>query len=162
MLVGVLFSTLLSCSKEQEAVTPAVDNPQGAAIDEETVKARITEISVILRKIYQDPAVRAEVNAAIATGYYEDERVLLSDLLHPESSPVYQTAKFRELRKKAGANFEDNLFARRFREAADRSNPRARTTDEDDAYWTTPSGYIIYFPYSELHQGSNAYNITVV
>ena len=119
-------------------------------------------MSDILRKIYRDPAVRAVVNTAIFTGYYEDERVLLSDLLHPETSPVFKTANYQALKSKAGVNFEDNLFAQRFRAAANRSNPRARTTDEDDLYWTTPGGYNIYFPYSEVHLGRADYDIVVV
>lgn len=124
--------------------------------------ATIQEIASILKKIYGKAWVVYEVNAAIKTGYYEDETVLLRDLLTPNRSPLYKTQKFLSLKAQPGA------FKNAFAEQLQKGNypnlirligqpPSAlsRTTDEwpvvDTAYeiWTDQYGYNIYFPYSE-------------
>ena len=49
-----------------------------------------------------------EVNATIFSEYYEDERVLLKDLLYHEFSPIYKSQKFKDYQSEVG------LFKRRF------------------------------------------------
>lgn len=124
--------------------------------------ATIKEIASILKKIYGKAWVVYEVNTAIKTDYYEDETVLLRDLLTPDRSPLYKTQKFLSAKAHPG------VFKKAFAEQLQKGNypnlirligqpPSAlsRTMDEwpvvDTAneIWTDQYGYSIYFPYSE-------------
>ncbi|MEP7256987.1 MAG: hypothetical protein ABI687_01330, partial [Flavitalea sp.] len=60
------------------------------------------EIAAILERIYYYPEVYYEVNAAIYSGYYEDERVLIKDLLFPQISGLYQHKRFKVFKSIAG------------------------------------------------------------
>ncbi|MBL7859831.1 MAG: hypothetical protein JNJ65_01635 [Cyclobacteriaceae bacterium] len=119
--------------------------------DRQNMEAILTTTRV-LRKIYKDRNVIEEVNAAIASDYYEDERVLLKDLLNPENSPIYQLPQFKERQLKRG--FEVGIFKTSFeRELGhqEKSGENFRTNEEffDD------SGVSIYFPYHEQTQYTN-------
>lgn len=68
------------------------------------------EVAGILEIIYQNDSAYREVNAAICSGYYADERVLLKDLLFPENSDLYYSERFRVL------NVSPGVFKRIFNE----------------------------------------------
>lgn len=149
---------MVSCHPEREPVAPntntAVSTTDGAR------KQKIREVSAILRKIYKDPAVRAEVNAAIHSGYYEDERVMLTDLLYPEKSALYQDKRYKDavqrIRTRGGrVSFEAGVFGKAFRQEV--KNSAGRVSEE---YFTT-DGVNIYFPYSENHIGTDGVITTV-
>ena len=90
--VLILFAlSVVSCQKKFEMNTPSkpeeVRFPQTAK-EEHTVSI-LKEVGKILQEIYKSPKPYFEVNAAIYSEYYEDERVLLKDLLFPEINPLY-------------------------------------------------------------------------
>ena len=53
---------------------------------EKQTVAVIKEVGIVLENVYQDPKAFYEVCAAIYSEYYQDESVLLKDLLLPETS----------------------------------------------------------------------------
>jgi len=69
------------------------------------------DVADILKYVYQDPKAYYEVNAAIYSEYYDDESVMLRDLLFPETSPLYQFESFKKYKSPEG------LFKKRFFEA---------------------------------------------
>ncbi len=125
----------------------------------------LREVSNILKEVYKDPKAYREVNAAIYSGYYEDERVSLKDLLFPETSELYKTKDFKKYQSGVG------IFKQRFVEEMDKGNypalkhaipsqnyaARENTvapTDTAAEIFSNSSGVSIYFPYSE-NFGSN-------
>lgn len=88
----LLTSAIYSCKKHlTDKPMPAPPVPAKEA----WLAKRIRDIAEVLEQVYQNDTAYREVNAAIFSGYYADERVLLADLLFPESSPLYLTEKFR-------------------------------------------------------------------
>jgi hypothetical protein len=111
--------------------------------DRQNMEAILTTTRV-LRKIYKDRNVIEEVNAAIASGYYVDERVLLKDLLNPETSPIYQLPQFKERQVKLG--FKIGSFKANFKKElgfVDGDEFRTKELFFDEG------GVSIYFPYHE-------------
>lgn len=137
------------------------------------------DVADILKYVYQDPKAYYEVNAAIYSEYYDDESVMLRDLLFPETSPLYQFESFKKYKSPEG------LFKKRFFEAlskgdypvlkeamglqkvfnnADNSFTTAQARvdaisavapmDTAIEIYSNSRGTCIYFPYSENH-GSN-------
>ncbi|WEK37237.1 MAG: hypothetical protein P0Y53_06970 [Candidatus Pseudobacter hemicellulosilyticus] len=155
---------LCACRKQSTHTLPGnlvQAFPRSAA--EKTQVDLHQEILTVLQEVYQDPAALREVNAAIYSGYYEDERVLLKDLLWPETSALYQSGK------RPGAA-PTGIFSRRFREALDRldcpllqaqlsataaaSIPNASGSVLPAAAnaWQWPvANTSIYFPYSAIY-----------
>ncbi len=139
----------MSC--EYDATTPQSVEPVADFVDpmvvktpEDKVKAeRVLAVIRILREIYKDPMVVEEVNAAVATGYYVDETILLKDLLNPENSPVYSMEVF--IARKNARGFEIGSFKRAFETQVD-TRPEARQLNDDYFY---EGGIYIYFPYHE-------------
>lgn len=137
------------------------------------------DVADILKYVYQDPKAYYEVNAAIYSEYYDDESVMLRDLLFPETSPLYQFESFKKYKSPEG------LFKKRFFEAlskgdypvlkeamglhkvfnnADNSFTTAQARvdaisavapmDTAIEIYSNSRGTCIYFPYSE-NFGSN-------
>jgi hypothetical protein len=103
IVFSLLTCLLFSCQKE--FVPPPIESSDVNAISPEKLKNRIDvlkEVSSVLMEVYKDPVALYEVNAAIYSEYYADETVLLRDLLYPETSPIYKSNKFLELKPKAG------------------------------------------------------------
>lgn len=128
--------------------------------DKQTV-ATLTEVSTILKEVYNNPKAFHEIIATIYSGYYEDEKVLLKDLLFTEQSPIYKTEKFKSLRSPIG------LFKKEFLKIYNKgdypnlkkafsisSSINYRTSEEvpndpTQEIFSNSSGVSIYFPYSE-------------
>lgn len=136
------------------------------------------DVADILKYVYQDRKAYYEVNAAIYSEYYDDESVMLRDLLFPETSPLYKMESF----KKYGS--PEGVFKKRFFEALSKgdypvlkeamglnklNNTDNRLTtaqarvetiaavapmDTAIEIYSNSSGTCIYFPYSENY-GSN-------
>ncbi len=66
------------------------------------------EIAAMLEVIYQNDSAYKEVCAAIFSDFYADERVLLKDLLFPETSDLYNSKKFQSFHISPG------IFRRQF------------------------------------------------
>ncbi|MBX2900850.1 MAG: hypothetical protein KF775_14455 [Cyclobacteriaceae bacterium] len=164
MILFIVFS----CQQENEAVQQTQEiiqvdfiNPQVVKTDQDRVYAqKIVEITRALRAIYQDPEIVQEVNAAILTGYYADESVLLKDLLAPEISPLYKSESFQL--KKREHKFAEGLFAKRFKEELPKYTKQALAGRVSDMFFIDYVNNVsIYFPYSEDTQYSS-YPTTVV
>jgi len=133
------------------------------------------DVASILEYVYQDRKAYYEVNAAIYSEYYDDESVMLRDLLFPETSPLYKFESFKKykspegvfkrrffealskgdypvLKEAMGLNNPDNNANNRLTTAQARGEglaiapPAADTAIE---IYSNSSGTCIYFPYSE-------------
>jgi hypothetical protein len=80
------------------------------------VTALTKEVARALEEVYRDNKACAEVNAAILSGYYADERVLLKDLLLPSSSALYKTDNCKSTKVDTG------VFSKRFCEIIERGD----------------------------------------
>jgi hypothetical protein len=131
------------------------------------VAALTKEVSRALEEVYRDNKALGEVNAAILSGYYSDQRVLLKDLLIPSASPLYKMESFRKM------NVDTGVFAKTFCQIIERGdypllsselqrmsvikkagNNSALRNDArlPDDYVSVYSGsqlISVYFPYSE-------------
>jgi hypothetical protein len=168
LLLLVLFFAMASCKKKISE--PPLAGPLPELNNNEVRIAAITkEVAAVLEKVYSSNAAYNEVNAAINSGYYEDERVLLKDLLFPYSSELYKRGIFRKLKVDTG------IFRKKFCEIlAKGSYPLLNEellTDgkrikpgllSDDArlpdanapsVLSTTQPLAIYFPYSENFPG---------
>ena len=153
----ILFSILASfcytfiltgCRKDFK---PDKENTTGREIvfarnaDEKATVEKIKRVGQIVKQIYNDPAVRKEVSAAIKSKYYADETVGLKDLLDPTSSPLFQSAAF------TGQQVSYGHFRRKFIETIGKGsagvNQRAYT-DSIQEYFMK-GGLTIYFPYCD-------------
>ena len=105
--------------------------------------------------MYADEKVVNEVNEFIGTGFYSDENIVLKDLLSPETSPW-----FRSARLKNSGNFKA-AFQEQYNKLLG-SNPRLRTAQGDFSEYLVENGVSIYFPYSDKHQGKKYDEITIV
>lgn len=163
----ILTFVLTACKKD---FTPVAEKENNTAVfptaqkDQQRV-AVIKEVADILKVVYSKPKAVQEVVATIRTEYYVDERVLLKDLLTPETSPVYETEKFRT------SGVEKGVFKTAFFEAYAKgdypnlkealkptaSNHRTleQGIDPKHEIWTNSNGVSIYFPYSEDFPGIN-------
>lgn len=174
---SMLFAFFSSCKKDFSS--PPIEKPDNSAIFPTTQKEKervetIKEVGSILKEIYKNLWVTYEVNVAIKTGYYEDEKVLLRDLLTPEKSPVYQTQKFLSSGARKG------VFKSAFAEQLTKGNyphliaaigqppsVNSRTMegwpviDPTNEIWTNEYGLSIYFPYSEDYILSSPFDVTV-
>jgi hypothetical protein len=130
----------------------------------------LKDVSRILLEVYKDPIALYEVNAAIYAEFYEDETVLLKDLLYPEWSRLYQTEKFKAPKPRTGAfrsKFIDQFNKADYphlRTALGKSvnqfelnglsSPSPNIPDTAMEIFSNSAGVNIYFPYSE-NFGSN-------
>ena len=154
---------LFSCRKSLQEIN---DNAVFPTIEDDKKKvALIKEVASILETVYKDPYAYYEVNTAIYSEFYEDERVLLKDLLLPESSALYKTQSFLSFKAEKGR------FAKIFLETMKRgkypllqsqlnrfinktNNSRdyamiAVPADTAIEIFSNSKGVSIYFPYSE-------------
>ncbi|MBL7734690.1 MAG: hypothetical protein JNL51_04475 [Chitinophagaceae bacterium] len=99
----LMFAALLSlgCRKDLGEGLNKESSEQTISIERQTAGIS-KEIASILEKVYLDPDACYEVNSAIYSAYYEDERVLLKDLLFPEISQLYALDKFKKFKAKQG------------------------------------------------------------
>lgn len=142
--------------EKSEIAQPDFVDPNVVKTPEDIRKANsILTVTQTLRKIYSNRMVVEEVNAAIASGYYADETVLLKDLLEPATSPIYQMDSFKS--RKVARGFKPGLFKEQFEKELGVSSMTARTNDE----YFIDNGISIYFPYSEETEYTH-YVITVV
>ena len=173
--VAIVFATfffLFSCQNEFKNDPPGkinTDRLPETQKEKETVTI-IKQVGEILKKVYNDPKAYFEVNATIYSNYYEDERVLLKDLLFPETSTLYKSEKFKSLKVEPGffkKKFLETLNAGEYTElkkamgmGISQSNSKAASaaasipTDTAAEIFSNSSGTAIYFPYSE-NFGSN-------
>lgn len=164
VLAGLMCILIVSCKKNVEEIN--VDNADDIlpAAYEKTV-ALNKEVARVLESVYQDPKAVYEVSAAVLSEYYEDESVLLKDLLFPGNSALYNSPAFIQLNAPIGifktrfyqALSEDEypllkkaLYGNRFN--ADVSNDLltiSPATDTAAEIFSNSKGVSIYFPYSE-------------
>ncbi len=157
-----------ACKKEMADVSVA---PPEILTEKQAARIELlNDVSNILLEVYKDPVALYEVNAAIYSEFYEDETVLLKDLLYPEWSRLYQTEKFRARKPKTGAfraKFIDQFNKAEYlhlRNALGKSvaqfelnglsSPSPNIPDTAMEIFTNSAGVNIYFPYSE-NFGSN-------
>jgi hypothetical protein len=161
----IFFSFILfACKKEiqfNDSNTNEIAKFPVTEIEKQRVDL-IKEVSLVLKEIYRNPYVVYEVNSTIKSEYYEDESVLLKDLLTPEKSPVYQSERFIATQSRKGA------FKKAFAEELLKGNyPKLKIIigeppsissrlsyewpiiDPTHEIWTDEYGVSIYFPYSE-------------
>lgn len=99
-----------ACMKHVDLVRrPPLPRPRIVGRDSMIMETN-RQVAAILANVYGNDSAYAEVNAAIQTGYYADERVLLRDLLMPTSSPVYVSTRFN------GSGVRRGVFCRKFGE----------------------------------------------
>jgi hypothetical protein len=162
--IGMLI--LGSCRKKMDD-----PRPDPSSVDLSNQQARVAaltrEVARALEEVYKNNRACNEVNAAIHCGYYEDERVLLKDLLKPTTSDLYKSSAFRKL------NVDTGIFRRKFCEIIERGNyPLISAALSPAIFSKTPAGTTvtnnslipsgddvgilsgtqlisIYFPYSE-------------
>src|SRR5579875_3699518 len=100
------FAIFLSSCKKQDSSLQKQTLAQSVVFpttekDKQKVQL-LKEVGEVLQSVYRKPKARLEVIAAIKTGYYVDERVLLKDLLFSENSPLYNTEKFKAYKAEKG------------------------------------------------------------
>lgn len=122
LLISVLHA---SCARELPEPRPGVaasgEQRRPSTQAEIALVERIKDVSAVLKSVYKDPAVIAEVNAAITSGYYADERVLLADLLNPAESALYRFLEQRRIETgHPGGSVRWGAFSETFREVAPR------------------------------------------
>ncbi|MBL7696859.1 MAG: hypothetical protein JNK79_01825 [Chitinophagaceae bacterium] len=160
-LILIAFAvTSAGCRKQVEYNTAVPVNESGY---QRSVAAVTKEVAGALMEVYADHKALMEVNAAIASGYYADERVLLKDLLFPSQSELYRSESFTKFKIDTG------VFRRRFCEIIERGNypllaaelkPAQRTigsvalhariiSDSTASILSPLVPVSIYFPYSE-------------
>jgi len=161
---AAVLTILFSCQKEMveknEPVASDALFPQ--TFQQKQTVAVLKEVATILETVYQNPKALYEVNAAIYSGYYEDETVLLKDLLFPEKSELYKTKKFKDFRALTGIfkeRFNEALIAGDYTELKKAmglstiiTNSRETSvisTDTSMQIYSNSNGVAIYFPYSE-------------
>ena len=106
---SLLLMTMIACKKKTGEAQPLIVQGKDTLTESEKQIASLhDEIADILAKVYYNDSAYREVNIAIFSGYYADERVLLWDLLFPGTSGLYASEKFREI-----SNFT-GVFARIF------------------------------------------------
>lgn len=106
MLFAMMIIVLYSCRKTIGGTQHA---PADDLTEEQKHVAAVTkEAAAVLELVYHDGAALKEVNAAIFSGYYADQRVPLRDLLFPHQSPLYKNEKFKRLKVDTG------IFRKRF------------------------------------------------
>lgn len=115
LLLCIVFVTMVSCRKKMGE--PQLPNSMPELTSKDAGIAALTkEISEVLEKVYSSNAAYNEVNAAIRSGFYEDERVLLKDLLFPSSSELYKHGIFRKL------SIDTGIFRKKFCEILAKGN----------------------------------------
>lgn len=167
-----IFSFLISCKKDFSPPNDHIVFPSSQK-DKQKVET-IKELGSILKEIYKNLWVIYEVKAAIKTDYYQDETVLLKDLLTTERSPLYKTQKFLASGAKKGVfkkAFSEQLLKGNYPnlEAAiglppsNLSRPQDEwpSVDSTNEIWTNENGLSIYFPYSEDYPLVNPLDVTI-
>lgn len=158
----LLLASIVSCKKQE---VTAIQKTDQSAIFPTTEKEKqsvavLRDVGYVLQTVYRKPKARYEAISAIKTGFYQDERILLRDLLFPESSPVYATEKFKASGAATGEfkkYFFEALNAGNYtalKEAmgfnnSTRSMASGPGVDSTNEIWTDQNGVSIYFPYSE-------------
>lgn len=96
-----------SCNRDLDQINR---NPEGLPLTPDgKQKAKLhQEFAAMLEQIYQNRDAFREVQAAIWSGYYADERIMLKDLLAPGLSAVYQSGSFKQFGCSTG------IFQRKF------------------------------------------------
>lgn len=112
LLLYVAASMIFAGCKKQH--NQAATAPVPESDYQRSVSAITKEVSEVLTEVYADHKALMEVNAAIASGYYTDERVLLKDLIFPSQSLLYRSEGFRKL------NVDTGVFRRVFCEIIER------------------------------------------
>lgn len=101
----------VSCQKEAKLNKPDA-SPEAKFPTTDKEKQRVVvsnEITSVLKEVYKNAKAYHEVNAAIYSGYYEDETVLLKDLLTPQVSALYKSEEFLKLKAYPG-EFKKEFF----------------------------------------------------
>lgn len=155
----LLLLSVVSCQKEVKVQTSGLPESNVRFPKTSEEKALVDKIKIvesILRKIYIDPKIRDEVNAAIKCGYYNEEAVELKDLLNPGTSKLYASNRFQRL------NVEKGVFERKFKEEFNKLSGGANTGNRTNDDYFEENGITIYFPYSENFINAGSSEITLV
>jgi hypothetical protein len=162
LVLYLAFLAFISCRKRIEN---SVEQPAPVQNNYQNKVAAITkEVAQVLEEVYADNSACNEVNAAIFSGFYADERVALRDLLFPGNSELYRFDGFTKYKVDTG------IFRRKFCEIVERgkypllsaelkpakiSKPltgkaSALVIDDDPPSILSGASLVcIYFPYSE-------------
>lgn len=166
LLLYVICLLIISC-KKNTGNEPSEISTSRIPDNRSRIAALTKEVAEVLQQVYADIGSCNEVFAAIFSGYYEDERVLLKDLLNPAGSELYRAPAFQIFKVDTGR------FRKKFCEIIEKGNypllnselryvPVRKinaapsfhqyTVQLDDAVVGVLSGgqlISIYFPYSE-------------
>lgn len=151
-IFSILFIILFSCKKSVQSLPNSnyeKDYPKRAASTSKEIQIvqDIKKITPVLMELYKNKDILEEINSAIFSQYYQEEQVLLSDLLYPEQSLLYQKNKIKN----------KGSFSREFRVIYNKlygipDNISSYSTNLNSRFY---DGYLenenlgIYFPYSE-------------
>lgn len=156
----ILFITIYSCNKREEILKPIIPQSKSSLFFPEKGSLRspttpeeikmvqeIKSVTPLLLEVYKNPLARREINAAIYSGYYLDESVMLKDLLEYDKSPVYRNSKFQTLCSQPG------VFAAEFNKAQKSLDLKISLRVGSENY-NEYGNIVIYFPYSESYQNT--------
>jgi hypothetical protein len=154
--------TIFSCRKEVNVNKPETPDAVFPITDKEKQRVEVLkEVASILKEVYKKPKAYYEVNATIYSGYYEDETVLLKDLLTPQTSALYQTEKFKSFKAFPGefkkeffnqlnkADYPELKKAMGYQPVQNNSRIQDEYVDTSREIFSNSYGASIYFPYSE-------------
>lgn len=151
-IFSIFFFILCSCKKSVQTLTTSnleknYPKREASTAKEIQIVQDIKKITPVLMELYKNKDVLEEINSAISSRYYQEEQVLLSDLLYPEKSLLYQ----KNIIKNKG------LFSKAFRDTYNKiyGIPDIISSNSTNLNSRFLDGYLenenlgIYFPYSE-------------
>lgn len=163
-MLCVVVLGMVSCKKQMEPMVQPVDVPE---IPQQAAgRAGLNiEVARLLQDVYQNPKAFYEVSAAILSEQYDDETVLLKDLLFPESSKVYSSSKFKSFQSPIGV-FRNEFYKalskgqypllksslypqEQISSGSSETRALSPATDTAAEIFSNSKGVAIYFPYSE-------------
>mgnify|MGYP001350214808 CR=1 FL=1 len=113
LLIYSMLLLIVACRKNlTDNISVATDDQLSQK--QARVAALTKEVARALEEVYRDNRACAEVNAAVLSGYYADERVLLKDLLLPSYSALYKTDSCKSV------NADTGVFSKQFCEIIER------------------------------------------
>lgn len=103
MAIAIILFTTHSCKKELEESPMSLNSVMDTIRSDSRVTGIMKELADVIEKTYKDNRAYDEANAAIHCGYYQDERVLVRDLLFPTSSDLYKNQRFKSFKVDTGS-----------------------------------------------------------
>jgi hypothetical protein len=124
-------------------------------LTDEQIEEKCKHISYILTEVIKIEGITQEVMDGVKSGYYDDESIILKDLLNPEQSPIVlfkQNAATMQFAQVFQQTFNANvyMFAQNY----------ANITYQQLLDFIQEDNVAIYFPYSDNFQGTEFPTLT--